>query len=218
VGEPTAGRPNSYGDSRRITLPNSGVTVRASIYYWQRTHPLDTRQWKGPDVAAELTSRDYRANIDPALREVLAYRPEPSLAERMRDAFAAGDSAGALKLHLAYKSDPRHAYADTELELNALGYELMRQGRHGQAVVVLQLNTADHPGSSNAFDSLGEAYLAAGRREEAVQCYERAVALDPANETAVQALEKLRGGTRATPAGAPRERSAGGRAGLLPSG
>ena len=30
VGEPTAGKPNSYGDSRRITLPNSGVTVRAS--------------------------------------------------------------------------------------------------------------------------------------------------------------------------------------------
>jgi hypothetical protein len=35
VGEPTAGKPNSYGDSRRITLPNSGITVRASIYYWQ---------------------------------------------------------------------------------------------------------------------------------------------------------------------------------------
>ena len=101
VGEPTGGKPNSYGDSRRITLPNSGITVRASIYYWQRTHPLDTRPWKGPDVAAELTSRDYGANVDPALREILAWKPEPSLAERMRDAFAAGDSAGALKLHLA---------------------------------------------------------------------------------------------------------------------
>jgi len=218
VGEPTAGRPNSYGDSRRITLPNSGITVRASIFYWQRTHPLDTRQWKGPDVAAELTSRDYRTNVDPAMREVLAYRPEPSLAERMRDAFTAGDSAGALKLHLAYKSDPRHAYADTELELNALGYELLRQGRQGQAIVVLQLNTADHPGSSNAFDSLGEAYLAAGQREEALRSYERAVALDPANENAVQMLEKLRGGIPTTPAGGTPERSGGGRAGPLPSG
>ncbi|MGH7581468.1 MAG: tetratricopeptide repeat protein [Gemmatimonadales bacterium] len=218
VGEPTGGRPNSYGDSRRITLPNSGITVRASIFYWQRTHPLDTRQWKGPDVAAELTSRDYRTNVDPAMREVLAYQPEPSLAERMRDAFTAGDSAGALALHLAYKSDPRHAYADTELELNVLGYELLRQGRQGQAIVVLQLNTADHPGSSNAFDSLGEAYMTAGRREEAIQSYERAVALDPANENAVRMLEKLRGGTPATPAGATPGRSAAGRAGPLPSG
>ena len=67
--------------------------------------------------------------MDPALREILAWKPEPSLAERMRDAFAAGDSAGALKLHLAYKTDSRHAYTDTEVELNALGYELLRQGR-----------------------------------------------------------------------------------------
>ncbi len=218
VGEPTAGKPNSYGDSRKITLPNSGITVRASIFYWQRAHPLDTRKWKGPDVAAELTSRDYRANVDPAMREVLAHKVEPSLAERMRDAFAAGDSAGALKLHLEYKADPRHAYADTELELNALGYELMRQGRHGQAIVVMQLNAADHPGSSNAFDSLGEAYMVAGRREEAIQSYERAVALDPANENAVQALEKLRGSPRTTPAGAPPARSDAGTARPLPSG
>jgi hypothetical protein len=218
VGEPTAGKPNSYGDSRRITLPNSGITVRASIFYWQRGHPLDTRQWKGPDVAAELTSRDYRANVDPAMREVLAYRSEPSLAGRMRSAFAAGDSAGALRLHLDYKADPRHAYADTELELNALGYELLRQGRHGHAIAVMRLNAADHPGSSNAFDSLGEAYLEAGRREEAVRSYERAVALDPANENSIQALEKLRGSRRATPPGATPARSDGGTAGRRPSG
>ena len=218
VGEPTGGKPNSYGDSRRITLPNSGITLRASIYYWQRTHPLDTRPWKGPDVAAELTSRDYGANVDPALREILAWKPEPSLAERMRDAFAAGDSTGALKLHLAYKTDPRHAYTDTEVELNALGYELLRQGRREAAIAVLQLNTADHPGSSNAFDSLGEALMEAGRREDAVRSYERALALDPANENARQMLEKLRGGTGATPAGAPPARSDAGTTAPLPQG
>ncbi len=152
------------------------------------------------------------------MREVLAYRAEPSLAERMRDAFTAGDSSGALRLHLQYKSDARHAYADTELELNALGYELLRQGKVGQAVVVLQLNTADHPGSSNAFDSLGEAYLASGRREEAMQSYERAVSLDPANESAVQALEKLRGVPGATPAGSSPARSDAARARPLQSG
>jgi Tetratricopeptide repeat len=218
VGEPTAGRPNSYGDSHRITLPNSGITVRASSHYWQRTDPLDTRPWKAPDVAAELTSRDYRANVDPAMREILAWKPEPSLAERMRDAFAAGDSAGALKLHLAYKTDPRHTYTDTEVELDALGYELLRQGRPGAAIAVLQLNSADHPGSSKAFDSLGEAYMAAGRREEAVRSYQRALALDPANEHARQMLEKLGGGAAATPAGAPPARSDAGIGRPLPRG
>lgn len=201
-----------------ITLPHSGITVRASIYYWQRTHPLDSRQWKGPHVAAELTSRDYRSNVDPVMREVLAYRSEPSLAERMRDAFAAGDSAGALELHLRYHADPRHAYADTELELNALGYELLRQGRHGLAVGVMQRNAADHPASSNAFDSLGEAYLEAGRREEAIRSYQRAVSLDPANENAVQALEKLGSRPNPRPAGATPGRSGAGTTAPLPPG
>ena len=218
VGEPTAGKPNSFGDSRPITLPHSGVTVRASILYWQRGHPLDTRLWKAPEVAAELTSRDYRGNVDPALREILAWKPEPSLAERMRAAFAAGDSAGALRLHLAYKTDPRHAYTETELELSALGSELLRQGRPGAAIAVLQLNTADHPGSSDAFDSLGEAYMEAGRREDAIRSYERALALDPANENARRMLEKLRGGPGATPAGGLPARSGAGTAGPLPRG
>jgi tetratricopeptide (TPR) repeat protein len=144
------------------------------------------------------------------LREILAWKPEPSLAERMRGAFAAGDAAGAHKLHLAYKTDPRHAFTDTELELDALGHELLREGQHEAAIAVLQLNAADHPGSSGAFDSLGEAYLEAGRREEAVRNYERALALDSSNESARRMLEKLRGGSAATPAGAPPARSGAG--------
>ena len=31
VGEPTGSRPNHYGDSRKLRLPNSGITIRASI-------------------------------------------------------------------------------------------------------------------------------------------------------------------------------------------
>ena len=41
VGEPTGSKGNVYSDSRRLTLPNSGVTVRVSVYYWQDRHPAD---------------------------------------------------------------------------------------------------------------------------------------------------------------------------------
>jgi hypothetical protein len=34
VGEPTASRGNGYGDSHRIVLPQSGITVRVSTLYW----------------------------------------------------------------------------------------------------------------------------------------------------------------------------------------
>jgi hypothetical protein len=75
VGEPSGGKANSYGDSRKITLPHSGITVRVSTLWWQED-PRDTRQWKAPDIAAELSSSDYRNNVDPALQSVLNYQPE----------------------------------------------------------------------------------------------------------------------------------------------
>lgn len=43
LGEPTAGAPNSYGDSRKIILPESGLTLRVSKLYWQKSDPRDTR-------------------------------------------------------------------------------------------------------------------------------------------------------------------------------
>jgi C-terminal processing protease CtpA/Prc len=44
TGEPSGSKGNIYGDSRRIYMPNSGITVRTSVYYWQDWHPLDTRE------------------------------------------------------------------------------------------------------------------------------------------------------------------------------
>ena len=79
VGEPSGSKGNAYGDSQRITLPHSGITVRASIYYWQEWHPMDTREAIIPEIAAPLTFEAYRDNIDPALeaikRQVESTRP-----------------------------------------------------------------------------------------------------------------------------------------------
>ena len=68
VGEPSGSKGNAFGDSRKITLPNSGITVRASIYYWQEWFPEDKRKATIPSIAAPLTFDAYRNNIDPALR------------------------------------------------------------------------------------------------------------------------------------------------------
>jgi C-terminal processing protease CtpA/Prc len=70
VGEPSGSKGNAYGDSRKLILPNSGMTVRASIYYWQDWHPLDTRDAIVPQLAAPLTFDAYRSNVDPALEAI----------------------------------------------------------------------------------------------------------------------------------------------------
>ena len=54
-----------------------------------------------------------------------------------------------------------------------------------------ELNTGIFPRSSNAHDSLGEAYVAAGRTAPAIASYKEALRLDPKNDNARAALAKL---------------------------
>ena len=190
VGEPSGGKANSYGDSRKIILPNSKITVRVSTLWWQED-PRDVRQWKGPDVAAELTSRDYARNLDPALAAVRAYGPEPSAAERMAAALERGSIEAAMRAYRAYRADPRHAYVDTEDQLNSLGYTLLEKERVQAAVAIFKLNAAEHPRSANAYDSLGDGYLKLGRKAAAIRSYRKSLELDPSNSNARNSLQKL---------------------------
>lgn len=72
VGEKTGGGPNSYGDSRRIVLPNSGITVRVSSLYWQLTDPRDERDGVTPHLAMTESYADWQARRDPVLEVALA--------------------------------------------------------------------------------------------------------------------------------------------------
>jgi tetratricopeptide (TPR) repeat protein len=192
VGEPSGGKVNSYGDSRRIVLPNSGITVRVSTLWWQGDE-RDRRPWTAPHVAADLTLEDYRTNTDPALEAALRYGPTKSLSELLMEAVAANDVAQAAQRYETWRADPVNTYADyAEAEVNRLGYELMSKKRLRQAVAVFQLNVAAFPTSVNAYDSLGEAYAAAGDREAAIRSYEKALQLDPDSGSALAALLKLR--------------------------
>ena len=73
VGEPTGSKGNAYGDSRKIVLPNSGITVRVAIYYWQDWLPTDTRNATVPQIPAPLTFEAYAHKIDPAMAAIIRY-------------------------------------------------------------------------------------------------------------------------------------------------
>ncbi len=77
VGETMGAKPNHYGDSRRLRLPNTGLTIRASTRYWQLSRPTDRRDAVAPMIPVPVTSADYAAGNDPALETVLDYRPKP---------------------------------------------------------------------------------------------------------------------------------------------
>jgi len=190
VGEPTGGKVNSYGDSHKIILPNSGITVRVSTLWWQEDE-RDTRQWTAPQIAADLTFEDYRNNIDPALNAILSYTPAKSLTELLMDAVSGKDPASVGARYDEWKSDPKNEYVDTEPQLNGLGYQLMARKQMDKAIAIFKLHVAAFPQSSNAYDSLGEAYMNAGKRDLAVENYRKALELDPTNANAREIIKRL---------------------------
>ena len=78
-----------------------------------------------------------------------------------------------------------------ERSLNYFGYELMQMDELNAAITVFELNNQSYPDSANTFDSLGEAYLAAGHKQKALTSYKSALKLNPDSESAKQAIEKL---------------------------
>jgi predicted alpha/beta superfamily hydrolase len=59
--------------------------------------------------------------------------------------------------------------------MNVLGYQLMANGRHDDAIVLLARNAAAYPDSANVYDSLGEAYEKSGKTALARDTYKKAV-------------------------------------------
>jgi hypothetical protein len=83
-------------------------------------------------------------------------------------------------------------YNFDEDQLNSLGYQLINAKKFSDAVRVLQLNADAYPTSSNAYDSLGEAYMDYGIKPLAIANYERSLQLNPKNVGAERMLQKLR--------------------------
>ncbi len=79
VGEPTGSSPNFYGETSQNTMPHSGITFSVSALYWQSSLPYDQRPWIEPHIHVEMSSTDYRNNIDPALDTILSYVHDDSL-------------------------------------------------------------------------------------------------------------------------------------------
>jgi tetratricopeptide (TPR) repeat protein len=76
--------------------------------------------------------------------------------------------------------------------LAGIGSDLSAAKNHRDAIEVLELNTRLFPNSPDAHAALAAAHAAAGNPGLARQHYEKALAIDPKNEAAQQALAKLR--------------------------
>ena len=71
-GQPTADRPNHYGETNIFVTPNTGLPIIYASEYYQTSAPDDTRPFRSPDVPLPYLFSDYRDGIDPVLAAALA--------------------------------------------------------------------------------------------------------------------------------------------------
>jgi tetratricopeptide (TPR) repeat protein len=116
---------------------------------------------------------------------------KPSASVAIADALAAGGAPAGRERFREVRSAPEGAFWLDEAELNLLGYRLLGQGLVDQAIAVFEMNVESFPESWNVYDSLGEAWLAAGDRRRAVDLYGRSLELNPDNANGRQALERI---------------------------
>lgn len=72
--------------------------------------------------------------------------------------------------------------------VNLLGYEHIQLGNTKGAVEILKLNVAGYPDSPNTYDSLADAYLAAGEKDLALKNAKKVLELLPGDKTDSETL------------------------------
>jgi len=120
--------------------------------------------------------------------------PKRSIADAVMNTITEQDVAASIKQYRALKTGPTAGEYDFgEMELNRLGYQLLQTKKVAEAVEIFKLNVETFPQSANAYDSLGEAYMAHGDKELSIANYKKSLELDPKNSNATKKIASLTG-------------------------
>jgi hypothetical protein len=86
-------------------------------------------------------------------------------------------------------------FVPREGAVNFYGYDRLYNDQFGidvtRAIEFFELNVEYYPESSNAWDSLGEGYMARGQFERSITAYRRSLELNPQNTNAAEKLGEL---------------------------
>jgi tetratricopeptide (TPR) repeat protein len=113
------------------------------------------------------------------------YPPHDSVGLRLIQAVYRGSASGATQV---VRDAPATGEKPTEAVVNDLGYWLLRRDRLDEAIELFELNVTLYPEAWNVYDSLGEAQLEKGLRDEGLASCRRSLELNPDNDNARRVL------------------------------
>ncbi|HKQ53925.1 MAG TPA: prolyl oligopeptidase family serine peptidase, partial [Pyrinomonadaceae bacterium] len=161
---PVAARKAAYEAVSRYVLSFFDVYLKAETS--KRESLKKPAEWKGYPREA-VSFRYTEALLAP-----------PSYADLLGIIREQGGARGEQIYREVLKRDPS-ARVISEPSINALGYELMDDGKIDEALRVLQLNAARFPRSANAYDSLADAYKKRGDQACVAYAYQRLLEVLP---------------------------------------
>jgi hypothetical protein len=188
VGEPASSKPSSYGDAYKTELPNSGINMRSSIYWWQDGQNFNPYTWI--DVAAPLSFADYAACRDPALEAVLAYHPPEPLEDVLFRASRDEGIAGANAAVRTYLAAPANRYSNVRTALPRAAELVLRKGHKTEALLSAEAVADALPNALDAWVVLAFVALQNGNKSLGRTAADRALALDPNDRTARSLLDQ----------------------------
>ena len=155
-------------------------------------NPLDdirnTTKITGVVVAGKYFSK---GSVQDMLAKAEALASRKPIADVLLQTIQEKDADAAVRQYYEIKTTQQATYDFGEDQLNGLGYRLLELKKFKEAIRVLELNVQAYPQSSNAYDSLGEAYMDNGDKELAIKNYKKSLDLDPKNSNADEQLKKL---------------------------
>ncbi len=194
VGEPTAENPNFYGDTRKVTLPNSRINAYLSFAWWQDQAPWDTTKWTIPHIAKAMTFNEYSTNRDGVLDAALNYTETSFILnpmEHLTQLFIAGKYEEVKSAGAKIAKDPAYKYYDFKEEFGTAGYTLLTNGNQEGGLFILQLVSELYPESMGALFNLATAQEQSNQLDKAKANYKRIIMVDPDGMTGRSAKHKL---------------------------
>ncbi|GGG11383.1 hypothetical protein GCM10011323_14900 [Pontibacter amylolyticus] len=192
VGEPSGSSPSAYGDSRKMQLPNSKLTIRVSTIYWRDWDGDEKRPWTAPDIPVGYTSRDYLAGRDPALEAVLQMPQNNTIANVMQQVY---ENAGFRSATWVYFRAVQDARADSEAVNQAeksFGEYLLQANKSPDAIAWYSHISSRYKEEAWPLVGLAKAHLLSEERQKAVAMLEKAIQLQPADKQAKELLSAIK--------------------------